>query len=227
MTQQTVSWGSVYTSKDGVSELFFAPGATLTIERRSVPTTVEDFADMYQALWDQVPFTPNPMNRATNLIRKQTTIGELKGGAYKFGAQCSECIPYSSTLTLLEMCRERVPSTHTIAHVNLYPGVASGDKKSGGLNWHDDYDGNRFFDHGAGIYSFSFYADENATRLFEIRCKKTREVVGIEVGQGDLVVMKGENFQKYYDHRAFVTPTKRTSRRINITMRKPLDMVTA
>ena len=219
-----VEWGKVYKRNVSRSEqtIRLEHGAELILKPACITVDREKFEKVYDSLWSTIPATPNPRNPKTNLIRKQATIGKIPGGAYRFGKQVSTCIDHKSEL--LNACLSEVPSTHTVTHVNLYPGTASGDSTNGCLNWHDDYDGNLFFDHGSGIYSFSLYPTDDATRLFQVRSKQTpTNVIGIEVGQGDLVVMKGENFQKNYEHCAPVSRTKKgIVRRVNFTLRKPL-----
>ena len=200
---------------------------------------------VYDELWDlsrSVPPTPNPMNRSTNLRRKQGTFGS----AYKFGAQASARVDGPSGLfpekfkgekewpALVNMCvadaRARISERHAsafeaegrlAAHVNWYPDGTAG------MGRHCDCEASLV--DGAPIFSYSFYSKgaNSPPRLFDLYEKKNikatqaqKPFAAVPLAHGDLCIMAGE-FQHSYEHGVRVTAAKAHlgNSRINITVR--------
>lgn len=195
---QPVEWGKVYERTEFSKKVVLEEKATVTIVPSGAPVEQDTFDDMYDELCEKLPTAPNK----TNPVKKWTV--NTGYGQYE----------------LLDRCLDAVPSEHTDQQIDLCAGKGSGDAWNGGIGWQNDHVHN--FDHESGVFFFIFYQLDFQTSLFRVRKKSNvAQEVAFELGQGDLVVMKGKCFQKNYDHRAEVSRTSEdVLRRIHIILRK-------
>lgn len=224
-----------YVLPDGASFLRYDPGVLAARCTRQA----------YDELWAvsrDVPPTPNPLNRHTNIKRKQGTFG----AAYAFGAQKSARLdgpngvlgsrfanerdwPYLVRLCV-EDARRRVVAgagadafgpLRAAAHVNWYPDGTAG------MGRHSDAEPSLV--RGAPIFSYSFLSggEESPARVFDLYEKRgapasaaQRPFAAVPLAHGDACVMAGA-FQDAYEHGVRATAAKAHAghSRINVTVR--------
>lgn len=173
--------------------------------------STEEFEEAW-ALWDTIPWTPNPMNKNFNIRRKQATFG----GSYHFAGQVShELDEWPSLVTkVLEYTREHSGTNlYNVVHANWYP------DGNAGLEPHaDDMRKNI---PGQAIYSFTFLSEPGNPRGFQIYDKITGEQVDEHMlDHGDLVIMSVD-MQKTHKHGIKKSTAKKFKnlRRLNLTVR--------
>ena len=225
----TITAGDYYLPDD--------PSATVRYEPGAVGCT----RAQYDELWgfaDRIPPTPNPMNRHTNLRRKQATFGAV----YRFGQQVSTRVsdPEDEWPELVKIAiedsRSRIAEARrgdyeaaTAAHVNWYPDGRAGNGR------HRDAEPDLV--PGAPIFSYSFLSDgpmDTASpsaaktktpaptpRLFDVyRLGAQKPIASVPLGHGDVLVMAG-TMQETHEHGVRPTAAKAHANqsRVNITVR--------
>ena len=224
-----------YVLPDGASFLRYDPGALAARCTRQA----------YDELWAvsrDVPPTPNPLNRHTNIKRKQGTFG----AAYAFGAQKSARLDGPNGVlgsrfaneddwpSLVRLCvedaRRRVVAgagadafgpLRAAAHVNWHPDGTAG------MGRHSDAEPSLV--RGAPIFSYSFLSggEESPPRVFDLYEKRgapasaaQRPFAAVPLAHGDACVMAGA-FQDAYEHGVRATAAKAHAghSRINVTVR--------
>lgn len=202
-------------------------GAQLIYEKRAIAVTDEEFEEMWR-LSRHVPRTRNPLNKRQFIHRLQGLITVENGAKeYYFGRQQSKGVStVSEGPRLAKKC---------YAHAQRLLSKEPGQREIGGLhcNWYPNQRAwlNYHADDGEDlIFSYSFIrADpkhpDKTTREFRVARKTEsrkdygKEPVGkILMGDGDLIVMKGGEFQKEYVH-SVAKLTVYNQRRINVTCR--------
>jgi alkylated DNA repair dioxygenase AlkB len=182
-----------------------------------VQATPRETTDMIEFMRNQVAFTPNPRNPATNLHRKQCTF-VLPGIAhYEFGQYNQHFVSDSKewpplVRRVFEEIRSRCvdPDLYTGVHVNLY------ENGGVGVNPHSDKESSMV--KGFPIYSITFLDDPLTPRNFSIYHRDKTKICDIPLGHGDLVVMKA--MQDDYLHGVEKhRPFKAFRPRLNFTVR--------
>lgn len=177
----------------------------------------DDFAELWR-LGEGVPPSPNPMNPAFNILRKQATFG----ASYSFGPQTSKCIgPISEAPVLVQRCVAAAqqcavegPEKYAVAHCNWYDGGKAA------LGFHQDNEPSTT--KGLAIYSFTFLDGGPAYRYFTVsKDRAGKAVVGeFPLPHRSCLVMEGA-FQEELYHGVAGTTRKAFAgqRRINVTVR--------
>lgn len=125
---------------------------------------------------------------------------------YTYSKVTKEALPWTQELLELKTLSEQITGArYNSCLLNLYHDGQEG------MAWHSD-DEKTLERHGA-IASLSF----GAARRFGFRHKRTKEIIGLTLAPGSLLVMKGET-QTHWQHR--LPPTKKVvEARINLTFR--------
>jgi alkylated DNA repair dioxygenase AlkB len=196
----------------------------LLLQRGALDVPDAEF-ELFWNLMDQVPETPNPMNKKYNVISRQATFGTN----YRFGGQNSHQLMGDDEEEWPTLVRKmlaivkaslalKFAENELAAHVNWYPGGKAG------LAPHDDKEGNFVVD--APIFSFTLNRDA-PPRGFQIYLKgpdgkqiDKKPTKDIKLGDGDLLVMAGK-MQTDFLHGVKKTESRafQNSRRINVTVR--------
>jgi alkylated DNA repair dioxygenase AlkB len=184
-------------------------------EMEVIEVNSEMFEELWK-IWDIIPFTPNPMNKQTNIKRKQGTFGV----SYAFGGQKSKEIEILEdkwpkiVKKVLEDVSERSESErYKVVHMNLYPDGSSG------IAPHADNES--IMVEGMAIYSYTFLSEPGNPRGFQVYEKKSGEqLYDLKLDHSDLVIMSG-GMQRNYLHGVKSTTAKKfkNQRRINLTVR--------
>lgn len=178
---------------------------------RALPVGPDEFEETW-ALWDTVPWTPNPMNKKHNIRRKQATFGDT----YKFAGQVSHEVTHWTPLVhkVLEWTRTHAGSeAYNVVHANWYP------DGSAGLAAHSDNMAHHVPD--LPIYSFTFLSAPGTPRGFQVYDKATGEQVDeLMLDHGDLVIMSAA-MQQTRTHGIKKSAAKKYAqlRRLNLTVR--------
>jgi alkylated DNA repair dioxygenase AlkB len=202
--------------------------SSVLILRGALAASLSDTTELQTYMTDDklVPRTPNPMNRTTNLLRKQATFG----AEYAFANQKNTIVPgpsnewprvVSDALTLAKdivAIKGIDTKYYSGVHCNLYPSGKAG------VMPHADNEPHLIPEF--PIVSCTLLAGVRKERPFDIyRPPHTKgaapEVVAkILLGHGDVVVMQGK-MQQYFLHG--VAPAKKkeyeNAVRINLTVR--------
>jgi alkylated DNA repair dioxygenase AlkB len=191
------------------------PDAWLEHTPKAIASDSELFEELWK-LWDVIPYTPNPMNKKTNINRKQATFG----ASYSFGAQKSFKVdipeaqwPNIVSKVLEDVKRLSGSEKYKIVHVNWYPDGAAG------LAPHSDNDSQMV--PGMSIYSYTFLSEPGNPRGFQVYDKtNSKQLHDLQLDDGDLVVMSGE-MQRGFTHGVKKSAAKRFKnlKRINLTVR--------
>lgn len=171
--------------------------------------------DALWALWDVIPFTPNPMNPKFNVRRKQATFGS----SYEFAGQKSICMNMQEkdwpelVRLVVDDARTRSGSdAYNVVHVNWYP--------DGGAGLAPHADDIRKMVPGMCIYSYTFLSEPGNPRGFQVYTNTDEIAQELLLDDGDLVVMTAD-MQKHFKHGVKKSTAKRFKhlKRINLTVR--------
>ena len=220
--------------KKRVSFTPFAPGvhrldtdAELHFVKRAVHATPALFEQMWKD-YDLIPPTPNPYG--SGFIRRKQGLYTVQNGPtkYIFGSQSSHMInTVESAHTLVKLCLQHARQWFSLHNFDVtFAGLHCNFYNSGKawVDWHHDEINTKQ----PYILSYSFYDRHDASRQFRLARKThTRKLYGslpvgtVHMTNGDLVVMKGSQFQHAFVHSVPKSYKKadQNSRRINITIR--------
>ena len=197
-----------------------APNCILSCRPSQITCTDE----VFQSLWAQMPpATRNPYNTKTFIKRRQGTYGAF----YEFANQVSHHMgPVEDAPELVQLClhdaKTRAGSDAdlcTVVHVNWY---------DSGEAWLDQHQDTEPEGEGRCIFSYSFLRGDDVSsakpfRFFVISEDKRakRKLACVPTYDGDLVIMKGADFQKKLFHGVQKTARKsmKNVRRLNVTVR--------
>ena len=170
--------------------------------------TEEHSTTIFEILLHEVSWKQESMNlygREVKFPRLTAWYGE-NDKKYSFSGITLNPAPW--TETILEI-KDSIESKHGVTFnsvlLNLYNGGADS------ISWHTDAEPEL----GANpvIASISL----GATRTFQLRHKQTHERIDLELGNGSLVIMRGD-LQHYWQHQVPKTK-KAVGKRINLTFR--------
>lgn len=172
---------------------------------------------IFEEAWEyneNIPQTPNPMNKRFMIRRKQCTFG----ATYKFSGQKSAGVPNEwpdLAKIVLQDAREHSGSDmYNVVHTNWYP-----DGRAG-LDPHADNENDMVPN--MDIYSYTFLSDIHTPRGFQFYTyDDTKHPIGeVLLGHGDMLVMK-KGMQQTFKHGVKKSTAKRFEnvRRINMTVR--------
>ena len=161
---------------------------------------------------ENIPPTPNPMNRNQNLLRRQITLG--KGYDFGQGVQQEKAPPEdwpTAVSDFLQWVRD-LGYPHNGIHMNYYP-----DGKAGIAPHKDD---EAAMVAGAPIFSLTLLVGTQLPRNFQVYDDAKHQVAEVALGHGDVVVMGG-SMQKHMFHGVKPTTRRafREAGRINLTAR--------
>lgn len=131
---------------------------------------------------------------------------------YTYSKITKEALPWTVELLELKRLSEEITgSRYNSCLLNLYHDGQEG------MAWHSDDE--KTLERNGAIASLSFGAE----RRFGFRHKRTREIIGLTLEHGSLLVMKGET-QTHWQHR--LPSTKKVlEARINLTFRSILPVL--
>ena len=173
--------------------------------------TEEHSTTIFEILLHEVSWKQESMNlygREVKFPRLTAWYGE-NDKKYSFSGITLNPAPW--TETILEI-KDSIESKHGVSFNSVLLNLYSGGADS--ISWHTDAEPEL----GANpvIASISL----GATRTFQLRHKQTHERIDLELGNGSLVIMRGD-LQHYWQHQ--VPKTKKTvGKRINLTFRNIL-----
>lgn len=203
-------------------------GAELEFVSKAIASTPEEFRELWNKSKDEKATVPNPWNKKFLIKRKQATYG----AEYKFGNQTSKSLgPIEKAPMLVRKClkdaKERAGSNqdlYTGVHMNFYEGP------NAWLKSHQDTELQGKLE-GLPIFSYTFIeGGQKPYRYFVVSKDEDAndKKACLALRNGDLVVMKGKQFQKQLWHGVpkcvlktnFQKPSLfKSQKRINVTVR--------
>lgn len=167
--------------------------------------------EKYDVTGDTPKFTQKPAPFGHSTPRKTGAFGD-DGVVYRYSKVQENALPWPKFLeSLRRKVEEAAGVTYNFALINVYE---TGMHK---VAWHDDRETGRYgLKDGSPIASISL----GATRKFAVReASNHKAKFSINLEDGDLVIMKGANFQEFYEH---AVPAQKNvhKKRINITFRQ-------
>lgn len=201
--------------------------SSIVILRKALDVTEEQTEELKKFMLDEskVPPTPNPMNRNTNLKRRQTTFGALYNFGQKMASQGTDVQWPEAVTRALEFARAFAESCgnakelYNGVHTNYYP------DGSAGVAPHSDAESDMI--RGLPIVSVTLLSGNKKPRPFSIYEKpeakgaKPEKIADVILGHGDVLIMMGRMQDAFLHGVEPAKPPKdfKNAERLNMTIR--------